>query len=209
MDPRVVERLSPMLSRPWLVGLVLSLAGAGLVAATMTGRLLDSIDGMKQLTVTHNLKLRIASRKGELEQRQRVQQEALAQLEERLVTAADISGLTKKLAVAARSDGCSVLSIRPVEPREVARPDQQKSEKRSNKKKKDKRPPFIERAFKISLRGEYSQISSFLTRLAAERKHLRVARLSLSPLPDNREMLSCALEIATYELGEPGQGDDK
>jgi len=186
--------------RAWLYGAGLAAAGLLLAVAPAATRLAQSWRGLATMRATHAVKEDLVARSGELAQRVQKQEADVERLEAKLLTAGDVAGFTRSVAAAARAVGCSVLSIRPGNPRVLSRPDEPGSRQGGKGQKAADGAQFVERPVQIAVQGEYGKVQAFLERLGSEGRFLRLARLSVQPIDEDREQLSCDLVIAGYDL---------
>jgi len=193
--------------REVLYGAGLTVAGLALLALPLVARLRQSMHDLDRVRATHAARVELASRKGELVRRVREHEAAMAELEARLLTSADLAEFTQLLTVASRAAGCLVISVRPANPRVLPRPEAHGAESGTKDAEKGPRENFVECPVRVTVRGEYGQISALLARLSSEKRHFRIMRLTIGPSGEDRQRLNCELELAGYTLGPPAEGD--
>jgi hypothetical protein len=193
-------------ARKWAYAAALALVGGAAAVLPTATRLSRSLRELETTRRTYAARVAWAGKRDEIEQRLRDQEAGAKAVDAKLLTAGDLSSFAQALTVAARAAGCSVQSVRPAEPRLVPRPDAEASKAAG---KGAPRVEWVEWPVRLILQGDYPQISALLDRLRGQERFLRVTRLSLQPVEDDREQLSCELEIAGYGLRpsseSPGQ----
>ena len=192
--------------RHWAYGVGLT-AGALVVAVLPSaGRLGRSARELQRTQSTYTAKLSWVGQSGELERRVRERAAEAAALDAKLLTSADMARLTQAINLAARATGCSVRSTRPGEPRVLPRSEAKGIEARGKGEKPEARTEAVEWPVRVAVQGEYAQIGALLARLSAAPWHVRITRLAIQPSGEDREALSCELELAGYGLRSRPQG---
>lgn len=198
----------------WAGAVALMMAGLLFVVLPALAHWLQAKRSLDRAKIVYAAKLDLVGKKGELERRVQRQGTALAQAQAKLVTARNVGGISRSIALAARAEKCSVLSIRPLEPRKLRRPDEKDSTtgaggergRSAQGKKEDRRPDFLEWPVRAIVQGEYGHICALLARVRSGPRCLRVVRLMLQPTAEDRRRLTCDFEIAGYGLKAPEEG---
>ena len=184
----------------WLRTAALTAGGIGLVALITLPALLGAMRELDKMKATYAAKTAFAGQKAKLEERKREAEASLEEWKVKLIEEAQLSDLTQRLFSEARTAGCSVLSIRPSPRRVLTHPKEPKAGRPSAKKKKKLGPNLLEWPMQVRLRGEYGNIISFLGRLHSQDTLFRTLRLTMSPDDEERKILGCSLELASYEV---------
>ena len=186
--------------RNWSRGVFLAVAGLLLAYTTMADGVSDSMNQLNEAKRAQGIKLALVTQEEQIKKRMSVQRASADELEKQLLPEAEVSEFAQESVRAAQSVGCSVSLVRPLALRPLPRPGD--SEKDARKKK----PPtveFVEWPLLLDLRAEYGQLNRFLGLLFENERRVGIKSLTVNPLPDNRKLLACSLEIVCYGLVEP------
>lgn len=192
---------SPSRYRIRAYGLGVTLVAAAAIVLPAAARLQRSIRDLARIRATYAQKRSWAGNKAELERRVAEQEAAVAELDARLLTGAEVAELTRAINAAARAAGCTVRSTRPAAPRTLPRATGKDEEDSA-----EARCEFVRWPVHVVLQGEYAQVSGALMRLRAAPWHVRIARLVLRPAGDDGETLICELDLDGYGLRPVTEG---
>jgi len=176
--------------RAWAFGLGVTLIAVVAVVLPAAARLQRSMRDLARIRATYAQKRSWAGNKAELERRVAEQEAAVAKLDARLLTGAEVAELARAINEAARAAGCTVRSTRPAAPRILPRAAGKDAEDSARARRE-----FVSWPIHVVLQGEYAQVSAALARLRAEPWHVRIARLVLRPAGDDGESLVCELDL--------------
>jgi hypothetical protein len=154
---------------------------------------------------TYHAKVVLASRTDWLARRLAEQEAIVADFAERRLTDEDRSALTREITAAARAARCTVEYTRLPEPRVLPNPREQTSAKKGIAVRAKVSKQFMEWPVRVTVSGEYRQIMVLLATLARSERHMRLARVAIQPRGDERERVSCELEISGYGIRHNGK----
>lgn len=176
-----------------------------IIATPLFVRLQRRRNGLASVRRTYNVKVVMASRTDWLARKLEEQKAMVADFSNRHLTDEDRSALTREITAAARAARCTVDYTRLPEPRVLPNPREQTAAKKRLAVRAEETKQFMEWPVRVTVSGDYRQIMVLLATLARSERHMRLTRVAIQPRGDEREQVSCELEVSGYGVRQKGK----